>query len=184
MSITLIVAALLWLVVMREHGSFGAVLPIAYRIQASILTLYLVMAGAMDLNIVWWGLFHPHAFLIHYLQSSSFFPPQVTVAIVVFSLLSGIFGLSIGFKISQRKSAGFNWAVRYAPFLLGAALLDGSRIISAHIPDWDPPKLGFVSAFFIASNIAIYVWLYRFAKDPKNRQFIDENSLRVRQPTG
>ena len=176
---TPILVVLFWAVVMIAYGSFRAPLPIAYRVQASILTLFLVYNGARTLDVLLWGVFNPHAFVIFYQKSSVFFSSQVAVAIATVSLLAGPVTIFIGFWIAQRKLKGFNWAVRCAPFLLALTLLNVTRIIGAESfrnHAWDAQKTSFVSVFSIVSYTVFYFWLSRFAKSPKNRQFIIQSS--------
>ena len=216
MSNTLIIAALLWLSSMVKHGSFSSTLPTGYRIQASLLTLFLVYGGVADMRILGWSLFHPHWFLDHYWQSAGFFPPGISSAIVILSLLASVVGLAIGIQITQRKLQGFNLAVRCAPFLLLIALLDYTRIIgtqifpshAAVVQELPSPSalvrragqdivqnhakhaqkvyptdvIVVTDVILIALIIAFYFWLYRFAKSPKNRAFIKQDSPVVTQP--
>lgn len=214
MSNTLIIAALLWLSSMVRHGSFSSTLPTGYRIQASLLTLILVYGGVADGRVLGWSMFHPQWFLDRYWQSEGFFPPGISTAIVVVSLLAGIVGLAIGFQITQRKPEGFNWAVRCAPLLLVIALLGVTRAVYAqifqnhaavvqklsspsalvrragtdivqshaeHIQKIHSTNAIVISGVLLAVfNIAFYFWLYRFSKNPKNRQFVKEDSLTVK----
>lgn len=215
MSYILIVAASLWLSSMVKHGSFSSTLPIGYRIQASLLTLFLIYGGMLDVRVLGWSVFHPNWFVTRYWQSTSFLPAGISAAVAVVSLLAGIVWLFIGFQISQRKLQGFNLAVRCAPLLLLIALLDFTRAIGtskvqrhvgdvqatsthdvfvrgvgSHIlqnraedPQLPPYVAAIATAIAIAIIIAFYYWLYRFAKSPKNRQFIKQDNLVVKEPT-
>lgn len=198
---------------MASNGSLGATLPIGYRIQASILILFLVYIGIVDLRIFGWGVFHPHEFMAHYWRSASIFPAGVSIVIVIVSLLAGSVGLFIGFQMSQRKLQGFSAAVRCAPYLMLVALLELLRVATTSKPQdqassaprfsshdvfvrdigthvlqnhaqgaqgtLSPHALAIafvVIAFFMS---AFYFWLFRFARNPKNRQFIKEKGLGV-----
>ena len=216
MSNTPIVTAAIWLSSMLRHGNFSAPLPIAYRIQASFLTLILIYGGVLDGNVMAWSLFHPDWFLTHYWLPSAVFPAGVSIVVGIVSLLAGIFGLFVGLQICQRKLQGFDWAMRCAPFFLLIGVLELARIIGKpsiqnHSGD-DPtvsthgifvrdvgthvlqnhagevqriasPQAAVFAIFVVATiMIAFYFWLYRFAKSPKNRQFIIQDSQLAQQP--
>ena len=170
----LLLTLLLWIGTAIRYGGFDSCLPLSYRLQAAPLSLIFVLLGANGIDLFWWGVVHPNAFISRFQISSGFFSPQVAVGIVAVCSLIAHVELAIAYRIAQRNLKGFSYAVLFAPFLLVINLLDYTRSIQKYAGD--SHKLVYLYAIGFPFIIALYVWLYWFAKNPKNRQFIHNES--------
>ena len=149
----LLLTLLLWIGTAIRYGGFDSCLPLSYRLQAAPLSLIFVLLGANGIDLFWWGVVHPNAFISRFQISSGFFSPQVAVGIVAVCSLIAHVELAIAYRIAQRNLKGFSYAVLF-----------------------DSHKLVYLYAIGFPFIIALYVWLYWFAKNPKNRQFIHNES--------
>jgi hypothetical protein len=165
---------LLWLRVMIRCGSFSNSLPFSYRIQASLLSLFLVLDGGLDFRLIALLLYNPQAFAEHFSRESGVLPPRVAIVIVIAASLIGFAKVQIGYWMAIRDRRGFTAPVYWAPVFIVIGMLDFTRAFQKYANRSRNPVILYCIAF--ACIIIVYSWLYLFAKNPKNRCFISKTA--------
>jgi len=165
MRMTQVIFIFCWAAAMFRCGSFKAHLPVSYRLQNALLSLFLIFSASYGVDLILTAIFHPGIIQKYFYFQSGIFPPLATLATMILVLCASVVELVIGFDMAQQKRKGRVLALRIIPYLAAVTVLDVARIVSARSIT-EPNRSNFILGAFLAILLPVcfYVWLYCFCR--------------------
>jgi hypothetical protein len=148
-----IIFTLWWAVAVLRYGSLKSNLPVSFRIQNTLLSLYLVLSAFAGVDLLIRVIIHPSTFqTLFYFQSGVCLPPMTMLvrALVVFASFVELF---IAFNMVQQRLKARLLALRLIPYLVLIQILDDIRVVTSH-PESSHDKLAFAGVFVVLMTVA------------------------------
>jgi hypothetical protein len=166
MNYSTIILIILWIAVVLKYRPHRSSLPLSYRIQLLILSLYFTWMGDFGLRLFVWCLIHPSGFVQYFYIPTGIFPNWATAIITILESASGLVMLSIGFQLAQQKAIVMKAGRTFAPWLWIIVCLALALALEKH---HDGDGIRYAShVIAVCFFTGIYLWLYRFCSSTAN----------------
>ena len=162
-SMITIIFILWWAIAVLRYGGLKSHLPVSFRIQNTLLSLYLVLSASAGVDLLISVIVHPSAFqTLFYFQSGVYSPP-VTMLVRALVAFASFVELFIAFDMVQQRRKARLLALRLIPYLILIQILDDIRVVSSY-PESSDAKLMFAAFVVILMTVAPFGWLYYFCR--------------------
>jgi hypothetical protein len=166
-----IIMIFFWGVAILKYGSLKSQLPVSYRVQNTLLSLYLVFSASFGWNLLLLFIFHSDVFQKYVYVQSGALSPSVTLLIVVLFMCASLLGMVIGFGMAQQKRKARILALRVIPYLAVIDVLDTIRSLSVRA-EAQPDHIRLIGLFILLQTVGFYVWLYCFCRSRRTEELM------------